>query len=204
MNRRRVTIFLTMPFLVFLMATFVEPLPVYAQTQEQATKCKRDWDKIQFTKKDDKYDKYQASGCGDKLKGNCVAASAEKTGPYLEVNCSNTPESNGKDASGSSVTSSAGVLSTSCRSKNDVCIGSLPRTKADGNFVQGLLQLVIGVIAAISVLFVAIGGLRYVMSQGDPQAVGKAKSTIVYALIGLAIALLAQGIITLVVKGVTS
>lgn len=78
-----------------------------------------------------------------------------------------------------------------------------PGSVQNGSFISTLLTLAIGVVAAISVLFVAIGGLRYVFSQGDPQAAAKAKGTIIYALIGLAVAIIAQGIVIFVVKQVT-
>lgn len=79
-----------------------------------------------------------------------------------------------------------------------------PASVQSGSFIPILLTLVIGIVAAISVLFVAIGGVRYIISQGDPQGAAKAKNTIIYALIGLAVAVIAQGIVIFVVKQVTS
>lgn len=93
-----------------------------------------------------------------------------------------------------------GGISATCNNRNEVCVKRLPRTNANGDFVQNVLRIILGIIGAVSVLFVAIGGMRYVFSQGDPQAVSKAKSTIVFALIGLVIAIVAQGIVSLVVR----
>jgi hypothetical protein len=95
----------------------------------------------------------------------------------------------------------AGVSNT-CTDTADVCVKSLPTPAGvgDGSIVQTVLQVVIGIVAAVCVVFVAIGGARYILSQGDPQGVTKAKSTIVFALIGLAITILAQGIVILVAK----
>lgn len=84
-----------------------------------------------------------------------------------------------------------------------VCLDGLPTTSANNSFVQNALQVVIAIIAVISVLFIAIGGLRYILSQGDPQAISKAKGSIVYALIGLAIAILAQAIVVFVIRGLS-
>ncbi|CAN5123652.1 hypothetical protein BH09PAT3_BH09PAT3_3240 [soil metagenome] len=84
-----------------------------------------------------------------------------------------------------------------------ICLSGLPQPGADGSFVQTVISIVIGIVAAISVLFVAIGGMRYILSQGDPSAVSKAKGTIVYALIGLAVAIVAQGIVSFVLKVIT-
>lgn len=91
-------------------------------------------------------------------------------------------------------------LTANCTDANNVCVSGLPRTSTGAGWVRNILNVVIGIIAAISLLFVVIGGMRYVFSQGDPQGVSKAKSTIIYALIGLVVALMAQGLVALVVK----
>lgn len=96
-------------------------------------------------------------------------------------------------------------ISTTCKDASEVCVNSLPQpgSVADGSIVQTVIQIVIGIVAAVCVLFIAIGGVRYITSQGDPQGVTKAKSTIIFALIGLAVTILAQGIVILVVKAVS-
>ena len=80
----------------------------------------------------------------------------------------------------------------------------LPTPATDnGSALQTILSLVIGIVAAISVLFVVIGGLRYVFSDGDPQDASRAKSTIIYALIGLIVAVLAEAIVAFVLSNKT-
>lgn len=54
--------------------------------------------------------------------------------------------------------------------------------------------------AIICVIIVVIGGIQYTISNGNPNAVSKAKSTITYAFIGLAISLLAIAIVNTVVS----
>ena len=51
-----------------------------------------------------------------------------------------------------------------------------------------------GLVGIIAVIFVVIGGFKYTTSQGDPGRVQQAKNTIMYALIGLAVTLLAFAI----------
>jgi hypothetical protein len=63
------------------------------------------------------------------------------------------------------------------------------------NTVTNVLLFVIG---AISVLMIIIGGLRYVISGGDSSNVTAAKNTILYAVVGLVVALLAYAIINFV------
>lgn len=62
--------------------------------------------------------------------------------------------------------------------------------------VVGLLSFVIGVGAVVMII---IGGLKYITSSGDPNNTNAAKNTIIYALIGLLIALFAQAIIIFVI-----
>lgn len=61
--------------------------------------------------------------------------------------------------------------------------------------VARLLAIVVGL---ASVIMIIIGGFQYVMSSGDSANITNAKNTILYAIIGLLVALLAQGIISFV------
>lgn len=64
--------------------------------------------------------------------------------------------------------------------------------------LKNVLTITFGAVALLSVLFVVIGGFKYVTSGGSPDGVKKAKDTILYALIGLAVALLANVIVSIV------
>jgi hypothetical protein len=92
--------------------------------------------------------------------------------------------------SGSSSTLGTGTLNLS----------SLPNPGgvANGNIIQIILQDLFGVIGALSLLFLIIGGFRYVLSSGDPQNSAAAKGTIIYAIVGLLIAVVAESIVALV------
>ena len=57
------------------------------------------------------------------------------------------------------------------------------------------VNLLLSVIAVISVLFVVIGGFRYVTSNGNEEAASKGRQTITNAVIGLVIAMLSYTII---------
>lgn len=67
---------------------------------------------------------------------------------------------------------------------------------------QGIIPRIIGLllwaVGAISVLMIIIGGLMYTLSAGDPSQTKKAKDTILFAVIGLVIALAAGAIVTFV------
>jgi hypothetical protein len=75
---------------------------------------------------------------------------------------------------------------------------NLPNVSASSNQLNSILNIVFSIIGALSVLFVVIGGLRYVLSDGDPKKTSEAKQTIIYAVIGLVIAALAEIIVAFV------
>ena len=57
-------------------------------------------------------------------------------------------------------------------------------------------------VGIISVLMLIWGGIRYVISGGDSKKVTDAKNTILYAIIGLIVALLAYAIVTFVIGAI--
>lgn len=61
--------------------------------------------------------------------------------------------------------------------------------------VTNVLLFIIG---AISVIMLIIGGIRYVVSGGDSGAVTSAKNTILYAIVGIVVALLAYAVVNFV------
>jgi magnesium-transporting ATPase (P-type) len=70
-------------------------------------------------------------------------------------------------------------------------------TKNIGN----IINIMIGVIGIAAVIMLIIGGFRYVFSQGDEKGVKGAKDTILYAIIGIVVALLAFAIVNFVLGG---
>ena len=54
-------------------------------------------------------------------------------------------------------------------------------------------------IGAISVIMLIIGGIRYVVSGGESSAVQSAKNTILYAIVGVVIAILAYAVVNFVI-----
>lgn len=69
-------------------------------------------------------------------------------------------------------------------SKNDV---NIPKAELDDAQMSGLLTLVFGVAAAVAIIFIILGGIKYSISQGNASDLQKAKDMIVYALVGLVI-----------------
>jgi hypothetical protein len=73
---------------------------------------------------------------------------------------------------------------------------ALPNVNAGAAQVASVLRIVFVIIGVISVLMIAIAGLNYVISNGEPQKTAKAKDTILYAVIGLVISILAFAIVS--------
>lgn len=67
------------------------------------------------------------------------------------------------------------------------------------NTVINILNGIIAVTGLIAVIFVIIGGVSYMTSTGDPAKTKKAKDTILYAIIGMIICVLAFAIVNFVI-----
>lgn len=90
----------------------------------------------------------------------------------------------------------AATAQTTCFGGGNVCDTGLPTVAASSGQLQAILQIAFGVIGAVAVLFIVIGGIRFVFSDGNPQDAAQARNTIIYALVGLVIAISAEGIVT--------
>lgn len=71
-----------------------------------------------------------------------------------------------------------------------------------GVFTQ-ITNTVLYIVGIISVIMLIYGGLRYVMSGGDSKKVTDAKNTILYAIIGLIVSILAFAIVNFVINAIT-
>ena len=67
-----------------------------------------------------------------------------------------------------------------------------------GGVVTNITSTILYVLGILSVVMLIVGGVKYAMSAGDAKAVTDAKNTILYALIGLVIAILAYAIVNFV------
>jgi intracellular septation protein A len=78
-----------------------------------------------------------------------------------------------------------------------VSSNTLPKATVTSS-MPNVLKTVFGLAGILSVLFVVIGGLRYTLSSGDPSQIKQAKETILYALVGLVLAISAFTIVSFV------
>lgn len=91
-------------------------------------------------------------------------------------------------------------------SKNAACEGlgaGNCDTGTTGGVISGLVGTVVNILSWIvgilSVIMVIVGGLKFIVSNGDANGIKSARNTVIYALIGLAVALLAQVMVRFVI-----
>lgn len=72
---------------------------------------------------------------------------------------------------------------------------------ADGVITRAT-NIVLYVVGAVSVIMLVWGGFRYIISGGDSKKVTDAKNTILYAIIGLIIAIMAYAIVNFVLNAI--
>ena len=69
---------------------------------------------------------------------------------------------------------------------------------SSGSLISSVINIVnamLALAAIAAVVFIIIGGVRYITAQGDEDAVLQAKNTVIYAIIGIVIIILAAVIV---------
>lgn len=74
----------------------------------------------------------------------------------------------------------------------------IPQGDAKAETIKTVLQVVFGLAGSIALLIVTRSGFRYITSQGEPQKIAKEKDSILYAIVGLVICILAFSIVSFV------
>jgi len=69
--------------------------------------------------------------------------------------------------------------------------------------IKTIIEILAFVIAVVAVIMIMISGFKYVTASGDSTKVASAKNTLVYAVIGLFIAAVAQVIVKYVIGTTT-
>lgn len=72
----------------------------------------------------------------------------------------------------------------------------------DNGVFSRITNTVLLIVGLISVIMLVYGGLRYILSGGDSKKVTDAKNTILYAIIGLIISMLAYAIVHFILNSV--
>ena len=68
-----------------------------------------------------------------------------------------------------------------------------------GPLIKNIVNILLYALGAVAVVMIVIGGIKYTTSNGDSSAISSAKNTILYAVIGLVVALLSYAIVNFVI-----
>ena len=70
--------------------------------------------------------------------------------------------------------------------------------EGDSSIINNIINIMLYAVGVLSVIMLIFGGIRYVVSGGQKDKVTDAKNTILYAIVGLLIAIFANAIIQFV------
>lgn len=79
------------------------------------------------------------------------------------------------------------------------CSGGACGNSSINTIFGEVANILVFLVGAVAVIFIIIGGLRYVTSNGDSKQTEAAKNTILYAVIGLIVAIASYAIVNFVV-----
>ena len=72
-------------------------------------------------------------------------------------------------------------------------------SRSAGDLAKDFVNIMLFAVGILAVIMIIWGGIRYVLSGGDSGAVSSAKKTILYAVVGLIVAILAYAIVNFVI-----
>ena len=91
-----------------------------------------------------------------------------------------------------------------CSEENQNSVYCQNKDKGEGQ-VNGIIKTIVEVllmaVGAISIIMIVIGGILFALSSGDTQKAAKARSTILYAVVGLIVSIFASAIVNFVFDG---
>ena len=67
--------------------------------------------------------------------------------------------------------------------------------------IKTIVEVLLMAVGAISIIMIVIGGILFALSSGDTQKAAKARSTILYAVVGLIVSVFASAIVNFVFDG---
>ena len=97
-------------------------------------------------------------------------------------------------ANGINICSNGNENSVYCKNKNT------GETQVNG-IIKTIVEVLLTAVGAISIIMIVIGGILFALSSGDAQKAAKARSTILYAVVGLIVSVFASAIVNFVFDG---
>ena len=87
-----------------------------------------------------------------------------------------------------------------CDGQTDSKVCAAEGTDDAGSLVSTIVSVLLWALGAVSVIVIIIAGFTYVTANGDANRIQKAKNILMYAIIGLVVAILAYAIVEFVVE----
>ena len=101
-----------------------------------------------------------------------------------------------------SVSAANGIDICSGDSKDSVYCQNKDKGKDQVNgIIKTIVEVLLMAVGAISIIMIVIGGILFALSSGDTQKAAKARSTILYAVVGLIVSIFASAIVNFVFDG---
>lgn len=80
-------------------------------------------------------------------------------------------------------------------------IGNCPnKTKTLDMGLTNAVQILVGLVGALAVIFVIVSGLQMVLSAGDPKRYQQGRQSLQYSVIGVVVAMLAYAVVAFLAK----
>lgn len=80
------------------------------------------------------------------------------------------------------------------------CIGSQSKIGSLGGVLEKLFDVMLFFLPAIAVIYFVLSGYRYIIAQGNPELVEKAKKSLTYAVFGVVVAFASVVLIAAIAK----
>ena len=74
---------------------------------------------------------------------------------------------------------------------------------SSSTIIKNIVNILLYIVGASAVIMIIISGLKYITSAGNPSGVASAKSTLLYSVVGLAVAMVAYVIVNWVISSVS-
>lgn len=74
----------------------------------------------------------------------------------------------------------------------------LPKNELGPETIAKIMTVIFAIIGGVTLIIIIVSGFKFILSEGNPDKVTKARNTIIYAAIGLAICVGAATIVNLV------
>lgn len=94
-----------------------------------------------------------------------------------------------------------GVSEADRKLTNNVdCNTNLPEISASADTLERVLPVVFGTITAVAVLMIIVQGIKFILSQGEPDKSAQARKGVIYAAVGLVIVFVADIFVAFILK----